>query len=201
MKNTKESKKVQKQIACIFSKKNIIGDVYQERVQIMEEKIQVQQTGDTLFDFMLYHTYSKFAGFLTNILGAAVIFMGIIMMVQGKASMIQFLFYLVAGIAFIGYTPIMTKVRANQAVKKDPQYHGPSEYTFGTEGITVNHKEDSKTYGWDSISKVVATPKTIGFYYGEADALIVPKESFGNQFMPIMTIVTQHVSRDRIKIR
>lgn len=167
----------------------------------MEEKIRVQLTGDMLYDFMLYHTYSKFAGFLTNILGAAVIFMGILMKVQGKASVFQLLFYIVAGIAFIAYTPVMTKLRANKAVKIDPRYDGPSEYGFGEMGITVTHRDTSKVYEWNSIIKVVATPKTIGFYYGEADALIVPKESFGQQFMPVMTIVTQHMSRDRVKIR
>ncbi len=37
-------------------------------------------TDTYLFDFTLYHTYSKLAGFLTNILGAAIAFMGIIML-------------------------------------------------------------------------------------------------------------------------
>ena len=72
----------------------------------MEEKLTVQLTEDALFDFILYHTYSMFAGFLANILGTAVIFMGIIMLITGKASPLQFLFYLVAGIAFLLYTPI-----------------------------------------------------------------------------------------------
>ena len=33
-------------------------------------------TDTYLFDFTLYHTYSKLAGFLTNILGAAIAFYG-----------------------------------------------------------------------------------------------------------------------------
>ena len=37
----------------------------------VEEKITVRMTDTYLFDFTLYHTYSKLAGFLTNILGAA----------------------------------------------------------------------------------------------------------------------------------
>ena len=38
----------------------------------MKEKITVKMTDKYLFDFTLYHTYSKFAGFLTNVLGAAI---------------------------------------------------------------------------------------------------------------------------------
>ena len=39
----------------------------------VEEKITVRMTDTYLFDFTLYHTYSKLAGFLTNILGAAIV--------------------------------------------------------------------------------------------------------------------------------
>ena len=39
----------------------------------VEEKITVRMTDTYLFDFTLYHTYSKLTGFLTNILVAAVV--------------------------------------------------------------------------------------------------------------------------------
>ena len=42
----------------------------------VEEKITVRMTDTYLFDFTLYHTYSKLTGFLTNILVAAIAFMG-----------------------------------------------------------------------------------------------------------------------------
>ena len=58
----------------------------------MEEKITVRMTDTYLFDFTLYHTYSKLAGFLTNILGAAIAFMGIIMLVMGKIKPVQIIF-------------------------------------------------------------------------------------------------------------
>ena len=64
----------------------------------MEEKITVRRTDTYLFDFTLYHTYSKLAGFLTNILGAAIAFMGIIMLVMGKIKPVQIIFYLVAAV-------------------------------------------------------------------------------------------------------
>ena len=55
-------------------------------------------TDTYLFDFTLYHTYSKLAGFLTNILGAAIAFMGIIMLTMGKIKLVQIIFYLVAAV-------------------------------------------------------------------------------------------------------
>ena len=52
----------------------------------MEEKIFVQMTEKALFDFMLFHTYSKFAGFLSNVLGMAVAFIGIILTIMNKGN-------------------------------------------------------------------------------------------------------------------
>ncbi len=85
----------------------------------VEEKITVRMTEDTyLFDFTLYHTYSKLAGFLTNILGAAIAFMGIIMLAMGKIKPVQIIFYLVAAIVFIVYTPLLLKYRSKKQVKR-----------------------------------------------------------------------------------
>ena len=64
----------------------------------VEEKITVRMTDTDLFDFTLYHTYSKLTGFLTNILVAAIAFMGIIMLVMGKIKPVQIIFYLVAAV-------------------------------------------------------------------------------------------------------
>ncbi|SHJ81691.1 YcxB family protein [Hespellia stercorisuis] len=167
----------------------------------MEEKLTVQLTEDALFDFILYHTYSKFAGFLVNILGTAVIFMGIIMLITGKASPLQFLFYLVAGIAFLLYTPIGLKRRAKKQMNTNPEFRDPKEYTFCENGIRVCQETSEKEIAWDQIEKVVATPKTIGVYYESENALIIPKQQFGDKFMKVMNVITAHVSREKIKIR
>ena len=37
----------------------------------------VNMTKEALYDFLLFHAYSKFSGFLVNILGLAIIFLGI----------------------------------------------------------------------------------------------------------------------------
>ena len=85
----------------------------------MEEKITVRMTDTYLFDFTLQHTYSKLAGFLTNILGAAIAFMGIIMLAMGKIKLVQIIFYLVAAVVFIVYTPLLLKYRsAGEAERK-----------------------------------------------------------------------------------
>ncbi|WP_275532599.1 hypothetical protein [Lachnoclostridium sp. An118] len=43
------------------------------------EKLNVQLTREHLFDFLLYHTFSKASGFLVNMLGMCLIVLGAVM--------------------------------------------------------------------------------------------------------------------------
>ena len=141
----------------------------------VEEKITVRMTDTYLFDFTLYHTYSKLAGFLTNILGAAIV--------------------------FIVYTPLFLKYRSKKQVKRIERYHVPNEMTFNDEGIQVEFADKKETYEWEQIQKVVTTPKTIGFYYETEKALIVPKPDFGDKFVPILTLATKKLGSARVHLR
>ena len=49
-------------------------------------KITVHMTKEALYDFLLFHAYSKFSGFLINILGLAVAFSGIWLYVAGQTG-------------------------------------------------------------------------------------------------------------------
>ena len=141
----------------------------------VEEKITVRMTDTYLFDFTLYHTYSKLAGFLTNILVAAVV--------------------------FIVYTPLLLKYRSKRQVKRIERYHVPNEMTFNDEGIQVEFADKKETYEWEQIQKVVTTPKTIGFYYETEKELIVPKPDFGDKFVPILTLATKKLGPARVHLR
>ena len=167
----------------------------------VEEKITVRMTDTYLFDFTLYHTYSKLAGFLTNILVAAIAFMGIIMLVMGKIKPVQIIFYLVAAVVFIVYTPLLLKYRSKKQVKRIERYHVPNEMTFNDEGIQVEFADKKETYEWEQIQKVVTTPKTIGFYYETEKELIVPKPDFGDKFVPILTLATKKLGPARVHLR
>lgn len=167
----------------------------------MREKIFVQMTEQALFDFMLYHTYSKLAGFLSNVLGMAVAFMGIILTVMHKATVGQMVIYLLAAAAFIGFTPVQLRFRAKKQMQVNPEYMEACSYVFEEEQLVRIAGEKETVYPWEEIEKVVSTPKTIGFYYGKDQALIIPKESFGYQFVAVMQIVVKKVSPSKVNIR
>ena len=165
----------------------------------MQETIRVQLTEDTLYDFILFHTYSRFSGFITNILGLAVAFMGIILIVTKKTDFLGFSYYIVAAAAFLCFTPLRIKLNTRKLLQKNDSFREPCEYCFCDEGIKKIQSGAETLYSWESVQKIVATPKTIGIYLTTDEALIVPKFAFENRFMNVMQIVAQHVTREKVK--
>lgn len=164
-------------------------------------KITVRMTKEALYDFLLFHAYSKFSGFLINILGLAIAFMGIIMYVTGKTGALSVVFYLAAAVCFLGYTPLTLKRRAKQQVQVNEEYCNPVEYTFSDAGITTEWKDVKKEYAWEQIQRAVVTPKTIGIYYETERALIIPKEDFGDQFAEIFQRIAMNLGMNRVRMR
>lgn len=160
-------------------------------------KITVHMTKETLYDFLLYHAYSKFNGFMANILGFAIIFMGVFSYVTGRTGTAGLICFLAAAAAFIAYTPLLLYRRAGQQVKGNPEYKNPVEYTFSDEeGISAVWDGGSRQVDWKQVQRAVVAPKTIGVYYGKDEALILPKKDFGDEFLPIYQMIVRHLAEN-----
>ena len=155
--------------------------VEKETKVVNENKMMVNMTKEALYDFLLFHAYSKFSGFLVNILGLAVAFMGIFSYTTGRVSGIGAALYLVAAVIFLGGTPFQLKMRAKKQVVVNREYNAPVEYTFS--------------------ERAVVTPKTIGIYYAPECAMILPKEDFGDQFVPIFTTIATQLGQSKVRMR
>lgn len=158
-------------------------------------KITVHMTKEALYDFLLYHAYSKFSGFLINILGFAVIFLGVFSFATGRTGAVGAACYLIAAAAFIGYTPMLLKIRAKKQVEINPEYKGPVEYIFSEEdGITARWEGGGRKIAWSEVTRAAVAPKTIGIYYGKEQALIFPKQDFGEEFLPVYQMIVRHLA-------
>ncbi|MCI9217186.1 YcxB family protein [Lachnospiraceae bacterium 42-17] len=165
-------------------------------------KITVHMTKEFLYDFLLFHAYSKFSGFLINILGLAIAFVGVFMYASGKTGLVSVAFYLLASVAFLGSMPFQLKKRAKKQVELNPEYREPVEFAFSEEeGITAAFGESERNYPWEQILRAVVTPKTIGIYYEAERALIIPKQDFGEQFGDIFQMIARHLGMNRVRMR
>ncbi len=164
-------------------------------------KITVKMTKEYLYDFLLFHAYSKFSGFLINILGLAIAFMGIIMYTTGRIETMGIAFYLIAAVIFLAATPLQLNLRAKKQVIVNKEYNCPAEYTFSEDSIVIEQNDEVKEFTWDQIERAVVTPKTIGIYYGTEKAMILPKADFGDQFVPIFTTIATQLGQSKVQMR
>ena len=158
--------------------------------EIKESRMTVRMTKEALYDFLLFHAYSKFSGFLV-----------IFSYTTGRVNGIGAALYLAAAVLFLGATPFQLKMRAKKQVVVNREYNAPADYTFSEKGITIEQNGESKTYEWEHIERAVVTPKTIGIYYAPECAMILPKEDFGDQFVPIFTIIATQLGQSKVRMR
>ena len=167
----------------------------------MTGSMTVHMTKEALYDFLLFHAYSKFSGFLINILGLAVAFMGVIMYNTNKTDTLGLTFYLIAAVIFLGSTPFQLKMRAKKQVLVNEEYNKEVNYFFSKDGIRVEQGESVKEFAWEQIKRAVVTPKTIGVYYEEERAFILPKCDFGTEFVTIFTIIASQLGQSKVRMR
>ncbi len=154
-----------------------------------------------VYDLLLFHMYSKFSGFLINLLGLTVLIIGGLRLGRGDLTLAQAALYVIGGAFILAYTPITLKRQANRMMKNE-KYQNEIEYCFDQDGIHEKLSDEKQNrYEWNQVNKAIATPKTISFYISETDALIIPKECFGEAFGPIMNLIVQNMTMDRIFIR
>lgn len=163
-------------------------------------KIIVKMKKEFIYDLLLFHTYSKFSGFLINVLGLAIILTGGLMLKIDEINLNQALLYVLAGIIFLSYTPFTLKMKAKKMMKEE-RYQSEIAYAFNEEGINEELLGKTNNYAWSQVEKAISTPKDIAFYVGKEEALILPKESFGDNFMVVMKLIAENVTRDKIYIR
>ncbi|MBQ6385034.1 MAG: YcxB family protein [Lachnospiraceae bacterium] len=160
--------------------------------------ITVRMTRSALFDFYLYHAYSKFSGFLTNILGLAVFFLGVFSYASGKISASGCAVFVIASIGFLGFTPLQLRRKADREMRGGRAGSGPIEMIFTDgRGIDVEQGGERTFYSWENVRRASVTPKTIAVYVNEEEALIIPKQDFGDKFVLCYQIIAKNLSASR----
>ncbi len=163
-------------------------------------KIEVTMKAEHIYDLLLFHTYSRLSGFLVNVLGLAVIVAGGILLGAERIGLQNALLYVGAGFLFLSFTPLSLYLKSRKMIAA-PCYRENTVYTFFDEGFSRRNVGVENSYSWSQVEKAVSTPKDIVFYVNEGEAMILPKESFQDYFMPVMKLIAQNVTRDKIYIR
>ncbi len=127
--------------------------VEKETKVVNENKMTVNMTKEALYDFLLFHAYSKFSGFLVNILGLAIVFMGNLLVYNRKSKWHRGSTLSCCGSTVPRRYAIQLKMRAKKQVVINREYNAPVEYTFSEKAITIEQNGESKTYAVGSYRK------------------------------------------------
>ncbi|NNJ28418.1 YcxB family protein [Lacrimispora defluvii] len=163
-------------------------------------KIEVAMRAEHIYDLLLFHTYSRLSGFLVNVLGLAVIVAGGILLSTDRIGVENALLYVGAGFLFLSCTPLSLYLKSRKMIAA-PCYKERTVYTFFDYGFSTQNVGAENSYSWSQVEKAVSTPKDIVFYVNEGEVLILPKESFHDYFMPVMKLIAENLTRDKIYIR
>ena len=166
----------------------------------MKVCIDVKMRADYIYDLLLFHMYSKFSGFLINLIGLTVIMLSGLWLRWGKLTLTQTLAYMGVGVVVLIFTPLSLKIKAKKMME-DSKFQSVIQYGFDETGIEEQLSDHMIRYSWGQIEKAIATPKDIAFYLNGSQVLIMPKEQFKDNFMPVMQLIAQNLTRDKIYIR
>lgn len=158
----------------------------------MSVEFDVKMTTGKMYDYMLRHTFTSFAGIVGELLG--------VVLVIGFFAYGQWL-YLLAGIVCVFYQPVALYLRARRQVSTNAVFSSPLHYRLDDAGITVTSGEDTDSMGWDKMYKAVSTSRSVIVYTNRINACIFPKDDMGDKKDAAIALISSHMDPKQVNIR
>ncbi len=158
----------------------------------MEMEFDVKINAGILYDYMLHHTYTSFAGILGTVVGALMI-LGFAM--GGHAL------YLIAGVIILVYQPGSLFLKSKQQALANPAFKQPLHYKMNEEGVEVSQGEAHEFQKWEDMVKAVSTGRSIILYTGRVNASIFPRRELGDQLSGVVEMISTHMPAKKVNIR
>ena len=158
----------------------------------MKIDFDVHMTTAKLYDYMLRHTFTSFAGIIGEALG--------VLLVAGFFVTDKWL-YLVAGVICVFYQPIALYYRSMLQVKRTEAFKTPLHYTLDEEGVTVKSGENSESMTWDRMYKAVSTNRSVILYTNRYNACIFPKDDLGALKDDAIKMICTHMDPKQVNIK
>ena len=158
----------------------------------MSVEFDVMMTTGKMYDYMLRHTFTSFAGIVGEVLG--------VVLVAGFFVTGQWL-YLIAGIICVFYQPLALYTGARRQVSKNEVFKQPLHYVLDDTGITVKSGDATDSLPWNKMYKAVSTTRSVIVYTGRINACIFPKEDMGDKKDEVIRLISTHMDPKQVNIR
>lgn len=161
--------------------------------------IDVKMTKKAMFDFMLYTSYTSFSGLSGGVFGVITLMLAVRTMMSGNPSAAAP--FVLCTILFLVAIPMQMKMRANEQVLRTPMFQKPIHYELTEEGVKVSQDGASAVNAWEDFRKAVSTGQSVILYITKARAIILPKESIGEDYQAVVKMISTHMPPKKVKIR
>ncbi len=158
----------------------------------MRTEFDVKMTTGRMYEYMMRHTFTSFAGIMGECLG--------IVLIIGSFAYRQWL-WLVAGIILALYQPVALYYRAARQVRSNEVFKDPLHYTLDDEGITVKSGDVTDSIPWKGMYKAVSTNHLIILYTTRINAIIFPKDDLADRKTDVIAAISAHMDPKQVNIR
>ena len=158
----------------------------------MSIEFDVKMTSGKMYDYMLRHTFTSFAGIVGELLGIALI--------VGFFAYGQWL-YLLAGIVCVLYQPVALYYRARRQVNSNEVFKEPLHYKLDDSGVTVRSGDNTDSLALEKMYKAVSTTRSVILYTSRINACIFPKEDMGDKKADVIAMISTHMDPKQVNIR
>lgn len=165
----------------------------------MSVKINVEITYKDIYSFQKYHSRTRMAGIIANIVAIVFLGLGVLDIVGGHYG--DALLWLVGCFIIIVFPRQTMKAKAKKQVQSSDMFQKPLEYEFSERGITTRQDELEVTNEWDAVVKVVHTRKHLIVYMSRVRAMIFPKRCMGEQYEEVINVIRANMPPEKVKIR
>jgi len=160
----------------------------------MQVELKTKITSKVLFNYMLHHNYTSFAGIFGTVVG-------ILLLVAFFKEPTIGILYLFMGLIVLTFMPIEMWFRAKRQVKKNPSLCEPFHYILSDEGIEVSQGEHSEKLEWSVFYKASNVAGAIVVYITPQRAYIFPKQDVGEKLPMLTEMISTHMDAKKVKIR
>lgn len=160
---------------------------------LMEVEFDITVTCGSLYDYLLYYTYTSLQGLVGTAAGA-------LFLVEYFYS--RQVIFLICGALILGYLPVSLYLRAKQQ-SLNPVFKKPIHYKLTEEGVEISQGDEVQTQGWDVFYKAGATMGSLLLYTTKRHATIFPKRQLQKQDVlgKVMEMISTHMPPKKVNIR
>ena len=141
----------------------------------MEVEFDVKIDSGVLYDYMLHHTYTSFAGVVGTTVGALML------------------------VAF--GMPGSLFLKAKQQALTNPAFKQPLHYKMTEEGVEVSQGEATEFQKWEDMVKAVSTARSIVLYTTRINASIFPRRDLKDNLSKAVEMISTHMPPKKVNIR